>query len=70
MGCTPNITPDRFPKQGSCLGKHVWVCFNYDTASKIAGKIVRDDVEAPGLGIIQLENGWVVLMTECQYSFR
>jgi hypothetical protein len=69
MGSHPNITPDRFPRQGQYLGNAVVVCFNYDTSATINGKVIRDDVEEPGRMIILLENGWAVLSTECQYSF-
>ncbi len=68
MGCTPHITADRFPRQGTFLGKTVEVCFDYDTSATVRGKVIREDAEAPGCMIIQLENGWVVLSTECQYS--
>jgi hypothetical protein len=69
MGCVKNITPDHFPKQGKFLGKRTKVCFNYDTSCELNGTIVRDDAEEPGRLIIQLDNGWFVLSTECQYSF-
>jgi len=68
MGCVKNIDYDHFPKQGPYVGKSVSVCFNYDTAKRIPGVIVRDDYEEPWLGIIALENGRYVLTTECQYS--
>lgn len=69
MGCKKNITADKYPRQGSFLGKTVEVCFHYDTSATVRGKIIRDDAEEPGELIIQLENGWVVRATECQYSF-
>jgi hypothetical protein len=56
-----------YPRQGSFFGKAVEVCFDYDTSAPKRGKVVRDDVEKPGRMIIKLENGWVVLSTECQY---
>ena len=68
MGCRNNITHNTFPKQGSFLGQNVNVCFHYDTNNIIKGKCIRDDVEEPSLTIFQLENGRVVLSTECQYS--
>ena len=67
MGCVPTITADRFPKQGSFLGKTVEVCFDYDTSCTLLGRVIRDDAEQPGEMIIQLENGWVVKSTECQW---
>lgn len=67
MGVADNISHDRFPKQGKFLGRMVEVCFNYDTAHQIGGQCVRDDVEPPGLMILRLDDGRVVLSTECQY---
>jgi hypothetical protein len=69
MGYHPNITPDRFPRQGAFLGKTVEVCFDYDTSATLRGKVIRDDSEEPGRMIILLDNGWAVLSTECQYRF-
>lgn len=68
MGCVNNISHDRFPRQGSWLGRTVRVVFHYDTSVSIMGKVIREDVEEPGRMIIQLENGWVVLSTECQFQ--
>ncbi len=67
MGQEKNISGDRYPRQDSFLGKSVEVCFNYDTSCMVRGRVIRSDGEAPGLMIIQLENGWVVRSTECQY---
>jgi len=76
MGCYDNIGHDKFPKQGSHLGKKAEVCFHFNTNELISGKVVRDDMESrkvgehesPGLTIIALEDGRYVLSTECQYS--
>lgn len=68
MGCVNNISHDRFPRQGYWLGKTVRVVFHYDTSVSIMGKVIREDIEEPGKMIIQLENGWVVLSTECQFQ--
>ena len=70
MGVHENIAANRWPKQGSFLGARVRVCFHYDTSHMVDGIIVRDDAEEPGMCIIQLDNGRVVLATECQYSLR
>ncbi len=67
MGIEKNIGFDKFPKQGSYLGKDVEVCFNYNTSKKIMGKIVRDDSEEPFKTIIKLQNENYLLATECQY---
>ena len=67
MGVVNTITYDRFPKQGSFLGKRVEVCFHYDTEHTFMGTIVRDDREEPYVTIIKLDNGLFVLTDECQY---
>lgn len=68
MGVVENISADKWPKQGSWLGRRTRVCFHYDTSKWEWGTIVRDDAESPGVGIISLDSGRVVLMTECQHS--
>ena len=69
MGWSPNVDYDRFPKQGHLVGKAVRVVFNFGTR-EVKGTILRDDVEGPRpLTVIQLEDGRVVLSTECQYSW-
>lgn len=70
MGTVPNIDFDHFPQQGSFKGRHVRVCFNYDSSRSIGGTVIRDDNEDPGLMIIQLTDGRVVLSTECMYSLE
>lgn len=68
MGAHENISADRWPKQGAYLGRRVSVCFHYDTSREFPGVIVRDDDEEPGRLIIRLDDGRVVLATECMYS--
>jgi hypothetical protein len=68
MGNVANITAEAFPKQGKCIGRNVLVFFHYDTSRQLRGKLVRDDAEDPGVGIIALEDGRYVLTTECQYG--
>jgi hypothetical protein len=68
MGVVASIGFDRFPKQGTWLGKKVRVCFNYDAGKQIGGVIVREDAEDPGLTIIALDDGRYVLTTECMFS--
>ena len=70
MGCEKNVGFDRFPKQGSMLGKKVWVCFHYDAMNILFGETVRDDVEEPYRTIFKLEDGRYVLATECQYTLN
>ena len=68
MGAHRNVTADRFPAQGSYFNRACKVCFHYDTTKWVFGKIVRDDSEPPHRTIIQLNDGRVVLATECQYQ--
>lgn len=68
MGNVANVTATKFPKQGPWLGKRTQVCFHYNTDEMVMGTIVRDDYEAPWITIISLDNGRVVLATECQHS--
>ena len=68
MGVVANVGFDEWPKQGAWLGKRTRVCFNYNTHQAVMGTIVRDDMESPGLCIISLDNGRVVLASECQHS--
>ena len=68
MGVSEHVAYDRFPRQGTCLGKTVNVCSHYDASRTIPGKIIRDDTEGDHRCIIQLADGRVVLATECQYQ--
>lgn len=68
MGVVKNITAENFPKQGAWLNRRVRVCFNYDTSESFLGIMIREDAEEPGLAIIKLDNGRVLLTTECQWQ--
>ena len=68
MGIEENISFDKFPKQGIWLGKRTKVCFHYNTDKIIMGTVVRDDNEEPFKTIISLDDGRVVLATECMHS--
>lgn len=59
---------DSFPQQGAYKGTRVRVCFHYDASRTIEGTVLRDDTEEPGRMIIQLDDGRVVLSTECQWQ--
>jgi len=67
MGSVKNITATTFPNQGDLLGCRARVLFHYG-GPQLLGIIVRDDLDAPYVGIIHLDDGRYVLMTECQYS--
>jgi hypothetical protein len=68
MGVHNNIDFFRFPKQDEHV--RVKVTFNYDLKNTIGGIVVRNDLEEPFQMIILLDDGRVVLSTECQYSFE
>lgn len=68
MGVTANVGADKFPTQGHNLGRRCMVVFNYDLTRRFPGVIVRDDITAPHLTIIGLDDGRYVLATECQYQ--
>ncbi len=68
MGVHANISAEKFPKQGSFVGKQVNVCFNYDSGRMFPGVCIRDDMEEPFLTIFHLDDGRAVLATECQYQ--
>jgi hypothetical protein len=68
MGCVDNITAEKYPRQGAYLNSRVRVCFQYDTTEMFLGVVIRDDAESPGHMIIKLDNGRVLLATECQWQ--
>lgn len=68
MGVKENITATEFPKQGELAGKRVLVCFHHDTSRTVEGVVLRDDVEEPFRRVIHLDDGRVVLDTECQFQ--
>lgn len=58
---------EAFPAQGEYAGKRVHVIFGREDV-RFNGVIVRDDMAAPMLTIIRLDDGRHVLSTECQYA--
>jgi len=68
MGSHVNITAKIFPRQGNYLHKPVKVIFHYDDAIPCHGEVIRDDMESPFLTIIRLNDGRVILSSECQFS--
>ena len=68
MGVKANITATEFPKQGALAGKRVAVCFRHDTSRVVEGVVLRDDADEPHRRIIHLDDGRVVLDTECQFT--
>lgn len=70
MGIVETINPlaGRFPRQSGDIGARTRVVFHYDTSRTVGGTIVRDDREEPYRTIIQIDDGPLVLSTECQYT--
>lgn len=62
-----NINYDEKPKQSDWLNRKVVVCYNYETDKTENGVIVRCDEVQPGIMLIQLESGFILRSTECQY---
>lgn len=69
MGLVENISYENFPRQSKIVGQPVRVCFHYDSKHTLSGICIRDDLESPHMQIFQLEDGRVVLATECQVSY-
>lgn len=74
MGIEKNIDTNNFPKQYTTvensmggIGRKVEVCFNYKANKTIPGVIIRDDKELPFRKLIRLNDGRIILGTECQY---
>lgn len=68
MGSKPNVSHDKYPKQGKYLGVRVDVTFNYEFDKPIQGIMVRDDREEPWETIIKLDDGRYIRGVECQYN--
>ncbi len=68
MGNKPNVSHDKFPKQGKYAGTRVEVTFNYEFDNPIQGTMVRDDSEEPWETIIRLDDGRFIRGVECQYA--
>jgi hypothetical protein len=68
MGISQFVNADKFPQQGRHHGRRVQVIFYRDTSRQFPGEVVRDDVAEPHVGVIKLDDGRHVLMSECQYS--
>lgn len=67
MGYVTGVSHDRFPTQGQSLGRRVEVVFHFDVGHTLLGTVVRDDTSEPYQGVIRLDDGRHVLMSECQY---
>lgn len=68
MGINKNIGFGVYPKQGDYLDARVNVIYNYDTTIKESGTIIRDDIEEPFRTVIKLDDGRILLGSECQFS--
>lgn len=70
MGCVKGVGFDEYPEQSQHVGQRVKVYFYYNLKQCLYGTIMRDDRTEPFRVIVRLDDGRVVLGTECQYSFR
>lgn len=68
MGSVENVGAVHWPKQGPWLNLWCQVCFDYDASRQFLARCVRDDAEEPRRTIFQLEDGRVVLATECMHT--
>jgi hypothetical protein len=69
MGCVDHITAEKYPRQGAlpeCARSGVLSTLT--RARAFLGVVIRDDAEAPGRMMIKLDNGRVLLATECQWQ--
>ena len=67
MRTIAEITYDLFPEQSNLVGKRVEVCYHYGRLVSI-GTCIRDDKTEPYRTIFKLDNGRVLLASECQYA--
>lgn len=67
MGVVANIDIDHYPRQTNFTGTRVLVCFKYDKDHTVPAVIIRDDDEDPNRTILRLDDGRIVLGTECQW---
>jgi hypothetical protein len=70
MGIVANVSATRYPKQTESLNRRVRVCFDFEPEPNFLGTIIRIDAELPGRTIIKLDDGRVLLSTECMYSYE
>lgn len=68
MGAIPQIRAGSFPRQSPNKGKRVAVRFHSDP-TEFHGTCIRDDFCLPFVTIFHLDNGRVILSTECRYKF-
>lgn len=68
MGVVMNVSATEYPKQTDNKGKRVCVHFNYNLKQDFYGVIIRDDAVPPFRTIFWLDDGRIILATECQYQ--
>lgn len=67
IGFAPNSRALIFPPQSVDVGRMVMVTFHYCADRWLPGKIVRQDTAEPHRTLIALDDGPILLGTECQY---
>lgn len=63
------VAHDRWPAQSADLFTRVRVAFKSDPSQEFDGRVIRDDMEPPYRTIIQLDDGRVLLGSECVVTF-
>ena len=64
-----NVAHNHWPAQSNDLFTRVRVAFRSDPTQEYDGLVIRDDMEPPHRTIIQLDDGRVVLGSECVLTF-
>lgn len=60
---------DHFPKQDPALiDKKVVVMLSFNSKRPQRGRVIRADIEAPNVVVIQLDDSRIVLGSECSYK--
>jgi hypothetical protein len=69
MGSSPHIDAEKYPEQSYTVGHRVTVFFgDLMNAVQFSGTVLRDDKAEPNQTVIRLDDGRIVLGTECNFS--
>lgn len=64
----PKIGKDAYPEQFDSVGARVLAAFDYDVANPLPATVLRDDAEEPFRTVLRLDDGRIVMGSECQWS--
>lgn len=62
------IGKETYPEQFGSVGDRVLVAFKYDIANPLPATVLRDDAEEPFTTVLRLDDGRIVMGSECQWS--